>query len=142
MMIIESRAAALRACAIFFDMKSTSGPKPTFRLALLALGVAASSLAQGAAPSLGGGSLRNLATLHEGVKRQRISSYDRTGGNRDHLGNIDGKDNYLIMDATGRGDDYSSVAYWYQAEPHKKFPPLPAAVDRLPIDRWKAEPVK
>jgi hypothetical protein len=41
-----------------------------------------------------------------------------------------------------RGDDYSSVAYWYQTEPHKKFPPLPPAVDRLPIDRWKADPIK
>ena len=29
-----------------------------------------------------GQSLRNLANLREGVKRQRISSYDRTGGNR------------------------------------------------------------
>jgi hypothetical protein len=41
-----------------------------------------------------------------------------------------------------RGDDYSSVGYWYQTEPHKKFPPLPPAAERLPIDRWKAEPIK
>lgn len=41
-----------------------------------------------------------------------------------------------------RGDDYSSVAYWYQAEPHKRYPPLAPAADRLPIDRWKAEPSK
>ena len=26
-------------------------------------------------------------------------------------------------------DDISSVAFWYQAEPHTKFPPLPAAAD-------------
>lgn len=26
-------------------------------------------------------------------------------------------------------DDIASVAYWYQAEPHAKFPPLPAASD-------------
>jgi hypothetical protein len=25
-----------------------------------------------------------------------------------------------------------SVGYWYQAEPHKKFPPLPAVEDRVP----------
>jgi hypothetical protein len=27
-------------------------------------------------------------------------------------------------------NDYSSVAYWYQTEPHKTFPPIPA--DRMP----------
>ena len=30
-----------------------------------------------------------------------------------------------------RADDFASVAYWYQIEPHKPFPPLPAARDRL-----------
>jgi hypothetical protein len=34
--------------------------------------------------------------------------------------------------ANDRGDDYSSVAYWYQAEPHAAFPPLPGVEDRLP----------
>jgi hypothetical protein len=29
-------------------------------------------------------------------------------------------------------NDYSSVAYWYQKEPHKKFTPLPEAQERLP----------
>jgi hypothetical protein len=29
-------------------------------------------------------------------------------------------------------NDYTSVAYWYQSEPHKPFPPLPPAADRLP----------
>ncbi len=29
-------------------------------------------------------------------------------------------------------NDYTSVAYWYQSEPHKAFPALPAAADRLP----------
>jgi hypothetical protein len=29
-------------------------------------------------------------------------------------------------------NDYTSVAYWYQAEPHKPFPPLPPARERLP----------
>ena len=44
--------------------------------------------------------------------------------------------------ANDRGDDYSSVAYWYQTEPHKKFPGLAAVGDRLPIDRWTAVPIK
>lgn len=30
-----------------------------------------------------------------------------------------------------RSDDFSSVAFWYQTEPHKPYPPLPAAYDRL-----------
>lgn len=30
-----------------------------------------------------------------------------------------------------RFDDFSSVAYWYQTEPHKEFAPLPSAEDRL-----------
>ena len=28
--------------------------------------------------------------------------------------------------------DYSSVAYWYQGEPHAAFPALPAVAKRLP----------
>jgi hypothetical protein len=28
--------------------------------------------------------------------------------------------------------DYSSVAYWYQTEPHAAFPPLPPVAQRLP----------
>lgn len=34
-----------------------------------------------------------------------------------------------------RGDDYSTVAFWYQSEPHKPFPKLPAAKDRYPSVR-------
>lgn len=34
--------------------------------------------------------------------------------------------------ANKRSDDYSSTAYWYQTEPHKKFPPLLAVEKRLP----------
>lgn len=30
-----------------------------------------------------------------------------------------------------RADDFSSVAYWYQTEPHKPFPKLPSGYDRL-----------
>ena len=31
-----------------------------------------------------------------------------------------------------RSDNYYSVAYWYQAEPHAPFPPLPPVEDRIP----------
>ena len=34
--------------------------------------------------------------------------------------------------ANHRSDNYYSVAYWYQSEPHAPFPPLPPAADRLP----------
>jgi hypothetical protein len=33
--------------------------------------------------------------------------------------------------ANDRGDNYYSVAYWYQTEPHAPFPQLPAVRDRL-----------
>ena len=42
--------------------------------------------------------------------------------------------------ANARGDDYSSVAYWYQTEPHKSFEPLPPVKKRLPNRHWKIEP--
>jgi D-arabinan exo alpha-(1,3)/(1,5)-arabinofuranosidase (non-reducing end) len=34
--------------------------------------------------------------------------------------------------ANARSDNYFSVAYWYQTEPHATFPTLPALHDRLP----------
>ena len=34
--------------------------------------------------------------------------------------------------ANHRSDNYYTVGYWYQAEPHKKFPPLPKMEDRIP----------
>ena len=34
--------------------------------------------------------------------------------------------------ANKRSDDYSSTAYWYQTEPHKKFPELLDVEKRLP----------
>ncbi|MCL6431304.1 MAG: DUF2961 domain-containing protein [Anaerolineae bacterium] len=34
--------------------------------------------------------------------------------------------------ANDQGNDYSSVAYWYQTEPHAPFPPLPEVEKRLP----------
>ena len=39
------------------------------------------------------------------------------------------------INANDQGNDYSSVAYWYQLEPHKSLPPLPPVSDRLPA-RW------
>ena len=38
-----------------------------------------------------------------------------------------------------RSDDISSTAYWYQSEPHMKFPKLLPVEKRLPIDeeRWR-----
>jgi len=33
--------------------------------------------------------------------------------------------------ANDRRDDYSSVAYWYQTQPHVPFPPLPPASERM-----------
>jgi len=34
-------------------------------------------------------------------------------------------------------NDYSSTAFWYQKDPHKVYPPLPPAMERLP--RWPAD---
>jgi len=34
--------------------------------------------------------------------------------------------------ANHRSDNFYSVAYWYQAEPHAPFPPLPPVDDRIP----------
>jgi len=36
--------------------------------------------------------------------------------------------------ANRRCDDISSTAYWYQAEPHKPFPPLKPVAERVPAD--------
>ena len=36
--------------------------------------------------------------------------------------------------ANHRSDDYSSTAYWYQAEPHAAYPTLPPVAQRLPRD--------
>jgi hypothetical protein len=35
--------------------------------------------------------------------------------------------------ANDRSDYFSSVAYWYQSEPHKSFPPLPPMKERIPF---------
>jgi len=40
--------------------------------------------------------------------------------------------------ANHRSDDYSSTAYWYQTEPHKKFRPLLSVEERLPRTKPKS----
>ena len=127
-------------------MKSYSGL--ALLCMLMAAGLPAQSLAP--APASAGGTLRHLATLHEGVKSQRVSSYDRTGRHsmyRFHLEDPVMFDRSIRMTIehgamNDRSDDYSSVGYWYQTEPHKSFPPLKAVTERLPVDRWTAEPIK
>lgn len=37
--------------------------------------------------------------------------------------------------ANRRSDDISSVAFWYQAEPHKPFGAFPEVVERVPTFR-------
>ena len=44
--------------------------------------------------------------------------------------------------ANHRADDYSSVAYWYQTEPHKAYPAILAVDQRLPNPFWKIEVLK
>ena len=41
---------------------------------------------------------------------------------------------FTIEHGTGndRSDDFYSVAYWYQTEPHAQFPALPPATERMP----------
>jgi hypothetical protein len=42
--------------------------------------------------------------------------------------------------ANHRSDSYSSVAYWYQAEPHAPFPPLPDVDERIPVLQFVGGP--
>jgi len=41
--------------------------------------------------------------------------------------------------ANDREDDYTSVAFWYQTEPHQKLLPLPPVNERLPNAFWKIQ---
>lgn len=41
--------------------------------------------------------------------------------------------------ANTREDDYTSVAFWYQTEPHQKLVPLPPVNERLPNAFWKIQ---
>jgi hypothetical protein len=42
--------------------------------------------------------------------------------------------------ANHRSDTFSSVAYWYQAEPHAAFPTLPDVNDRVPVLQFVGGP--
>lgn len=44
---------------------------------------------------------------------------------------IDEETGEMTSGFTEREDDFSSVAFWYQTEPHKPFPPIPHGYDRL-----------
>jgi hypothetical protein len=44
--------------------------------------------------------------------------------------------------ANRRSDDYSSVAFWYQTEPHKPFEPLLPVKQRYPNSMWRIEPLE
>jgi hypothetical protein len=44
--------------------------------------------------------------------------------------------------ANHRADDYSSTAFWYQTEPHKKLEALPGVEKRYPDKAWKIEVLK
>lgn len=39
--------------------------------------------------------------------------------------------------ANDRSDEYTSVAFWYQTEPHLPFPPLAPIAERIPISFWR-----
>lgn len=41
--------------------------------------------------------------------------------------------------ANTRSDDYTSVAFWYQTEPHQPLIPLPPLADRLPTRFWQIQ---
>jgi hypothetical protein len=44
--------------------------------------------------------------------------------------------------ANDRQDEYTSVAFWYQTEPHADFSALPPIEERLPTSFWKVEKMK
>lgn len=52
----------------------------------------------------------------------------------EHKGSVHDDTGKAISGFMERPDNFSSVAYWYQTEPHKPFPPLAPAYDRLSID--------
>jgi hypothetical protein len=39
-----------------------------------------------------------------------------------------------------RSDNFSSVAYWYQTEPHQPFPALPEMSERIPTLQFVGGP--
>jgi len=62
----------------------------------------------------------------------------------EHKGAEHGENREMLSGFAEREDDFSSVAFWYQTEPHKPFPPVPAGYDRLyypPVAVVEAEAV-
>lgn len=55
----------------------------------------------------------------------------------EHKGVAFGPDGKEKGNNNERADEYSSVAFWYQTEPHKPLPALPPGPDRLPFDYRK-----
>lgn len=41
--------------------------------------------------------------------------------------------------ANDREDEYTSVAFWYQTEPHSRLMPLPPIEGRIPTAFWRIE---
>ncbi len=41
--------------------------------------------------------------------------------------------------ANDREDEYTSIAFWYQTEPHQKLIPLPPVNERMPTSHWKIQ---
>lgn len=52
----------------------------------------------------------------------------------EHMGVTFNSDNSVRSGFEERSDDFSSVAYWYQAEPHKPWPELPVGYARMYFD--------
>ena len=67
------------------------------------LGITASVCGQSPGSTPGVGALRNLANLRDGVKRMRVSSYDRSGANRDFLQNIEAGKKATLAEIQGAG---------------------------------------
>ncbi len=67
------------------------------------------------------------------LEEYRFGGTNRSGEGDDVILEADGWGHYVgchldIQNLTR----YASTAYWYQAEPHKPFPPLPPVEARLP----------
>ncbi len=80
-----------------------------------------------------------FANLHQGAPY--IADPERIGGRyciyRWHLEGPIAFENSIRVTiehgaANDRSDNFYSVAYWYQTEPHAAFPALPAVADRVP----------
>jgi hypothetical protein len=55
----------------------------------------------------------------------------------EHKGSLNSTDGSIRSNFEERADDFSSVAFWYQSEPHKPFPPMPVGYERLNYDYRK-----